>query len=633
MAATRLPHAFGRYVLRERVAAGGMAEVFRGTLPGFGGFEKAVAIKRMYRQYSHDHSFVEMLSDEAKIVSQLAHPNIVHILDIGRVHDDYYIALEFIEGIDLFRLLQKQYEVGRDMSLAMALYIVAELCSALDYAHSRRTPDGQPMHIIHRDVSPQNVLISYLGEVKLTDFGIAKARYRHTQTQAGVVKGKIYYMSPEQARGGELDHRSDLFAVGILLYELLCTRPLYDEEEQARLITVVGKAEYEWPADKRARLPAQVIALCDRALHRQPAQRYQTGREFRSALLRVAEQLGHRMDREQFGAYVRKSFDIPDDRPPKVRESSVHDSTRDYSVLHWASQIGPVPTSSDQKPPTPVVNARASEEDSKMSESFVSEQPTPAVKISDAKQLRPGQLPRGMVPETEIANSLTNLEHDSDVRKADPAVKKKVSPEPSSDLPPPVPLPEPSVPAADKPKQAAATKQKEAAPDEYEEATAMLSLEKIQAAVGMEEQQDEPTAMLNVADIDAGIEALAAESNPQTKPAKKPSGVRIGARRGVPRRAAAPAATEAASKPEPEQSTRLQVAMAETNYRSAPSAALTSAGYPHSETAHAAPLPISLQSVVAAGEEPASWQLIGITAGVWSSVVVLIVYAIMLAKG
>ncbi len=322
-----------------------MAEVFRATLPGFGGFEKEVAIKRMYRQYSDDATFVEMLTDEAKIVSQLHHPNIVQILDVGRVEEDYYIAFEFVDGVDLFRLLQKQFERTRDLPLAMALHIIAELCSALDYAHARRTHAGDPLRIVHRDVSPQNVLIGYQGEVKLTDFGIAKAAYRFTQTQTGMIKGKLYYMSPEQAQNKAIDHRSDLFAAGILLYELLCTRPLYGDGKPKELLAKVGRGEYSWPAEKKARVPMPLLAVVDKALQRNADQRYQTGREFREALLRVADQLGLRTDREALGAYVRKVYDVTENRPPAVSAAPRTETlARDDKRAHWSTSVGPQPT-------------------------------------------------------------------------------------------------------------------------------------------------------------------------------------------------------------------------------------------------------------------------------------------------
>ncbi len=216
-----LPRQFGRYLLQQRLGRGGMAEVFRATVDGPGGFSRPVAIKRILPEYSQDEWFTRMIADEARIVSRLAHPNIVQILDAGEVDGSWYIAFELVDGTDLFQLLQRIYSRGQALPQAYACHIAAEVAAGLDHAHSRRDEHGQPLGIVHRDVSPQNVLLSWLGEVKLGDFGIARARQRTSETQAGTIKGKIYYMSPEQARGETVDHRSDLFAVGILLYETL----------------------------------------------------------------------------------------------------------------------------------------------------------------------------------------------------------------------------------------------------------------------------------------------------------------------------------------------------------------------------------------------------------------------------
>jgi serine/threonine protein kinase len=357
-----LPQVFGRFVLRERIAAGGMAEVFRAGQPGFGGFEKTVAVKRMFDRFSHDKRFVEMLVDEAKIVSQLAHPNIVPILDVGEVDGRWFIALELIDGTDLFRLLQRQYELGRHLPVAVAMHIVAELCSALDYAHARRASDDSPLNIVHRDVSPQNVLLSYQGEVKLTDFGIAKAAYRYTQTQAGVVKGKLYYMSPEQAAGTAIDHRSDLFAAGILLFELLCTRPLYDEEDQAQLLDRVRHARWQWPTKRRKALPDAAVAVVERALSADPDARYPTGRSMREAIKAAMRSEQTSCDHETLGAYVREVFDIPDVRPE--RDTTMSRMPLPAVDTHWHIQTGhgvTPPPDADTRVPAPDPPQRTTE--------------------------------------------------------------------------------------------------------------------------------------------------------------------------------------------------------------------------------------------------------------------------------
>ncbi len=331
------PQNFGRYLLRQRVGRGGMAEVFRASLPGFGGFDKVVAIKRMFREFGHDPGFVQMLTDEAKIVSQLAHPNIVQILDVGRQGDDYFMAFEFVEGVDLFAVLQRHHETESDLPLEIACFVVAELCAALDHAHSRRNLAGESLGIVHRDVSPQNVLLSYLGEVKLTDFGIAKAADRFTQTQAGLVKGKVYYMAPEQVLGHAIDHRADLFAAGILLYETLVTQPLYDELDQKKLLDVVSRVDYRWPTDKVQRVPAALRAVVERALRPRAEERFQSGSEMRSAITAALRELGLRAERDDVGNYLRAMYGLQPDRPPTVVAlTQTHHQDRDE---RWNSRV------------------------------------------------------------------------------------------------------------------------------------------------------------------------------------------------------------------------------------------------------------------------------------------------------
>ncbi len=313
---SELPSQYGRYFLQQRLGRGGMAEVFRATVEGPGGFSRAVAIKRILPEYSQDEWFTKMIADEARIVSRLSHPNIVQILDTGEVEGSCYIAFELVEGTDLFQMLQRIYSRGLALPQAFAGFIVAEVCAGLDHAHSRRDENGQPLGIVHRDVSPQNVLLSWLGEVKLGDFGIARAKERTSYTQTGTIKGKVYYMSPEQARGERVDHRSDLFSAGILLYEALCTQPLYDDDDALHLLETVAAGRWKWPSDAELRIPAPLRQVVTTALATDVNARYQTGRAMREALLAAMEACGLRADRDALGAWLREQNQVPDDRPP-----------------------------------------------------------------------------------------------------------------------------------------------------------------------------------------------------------------------------------------------------------------------------------------------------------------------------
>jgi serine/threonine protein kinase len=264
---------FGRYELIERIAIGGMAEVFRARTVGASGFEKEIVIKRILPRFSEDEVFVKMFSDEARIVAKLHHPNIVQVFDFDVVDGLYFIAMELVEGSDLRTLLKRARVFQERLSVGEAMYIVMEVAKGLDYAH-RREHHGEPLRIVHRDVSPHNVMVSYDGSVKLTDFGIAKAAARSSHTEAGVVKGKLAYMSPEQARGETVDHRSDLFSLGSIFYELLTLRRLFQARSNREIVRLVQEARVPAPSRFGVRLPGEVEAILKKMLAKFPDQRY-----------------------------------------------------------------------------------------------------------------------------------------------------------------------------------------------------------------------------------------------------------------------------------------------------------------------------------------------------------------------
>ena len=225
---------FGNYRLIRKIATGGMAEVWLAEQQGIEGFSRKVVVKRILPAFAKDPSFVSMFLNEARVASQLSHPNIVQIHDLGERDGEYFLAMEYIHGRDLGRVMHRSLELGRWVSPAVALRIVAYACAGLHYAHTREDAEGRPLGLVHRDISAQNILVSFDGAVKLVDFGIAKAAKQSTGTQAGMVKGKFAYMSPEQATGQPLDARSDIFSLGLVLYELLtAVRPLKKESDMA----------------------------------------------------------------------------------------------------------------------------------------------------------------------------------------------------------------------------------------------------------------------------------------------------------------------------------------------------------------------------------------------------------------
>jgi len=277
---------FGPYRLVEQIAVGGMAEIYLAKTRGIAGFEKYVALKMIHPNFSEDEQFIQMLIDEAKITVLLQHVNIAQTFDLGRVGSTYYITMEFVDGADLYKLLRKGSEMDLDVPIDVAAYVTKEVATGLDYAHRKRDVSGAKLNIVHRDVSPQNVLISFNGEVKLVDFGIAKATMRARQTAVGVIKGKYYYMSPEQAWGEPVDHRTDIFSTGILLYEMLTGQMLYLEEDLHKLLDMVRRADVAPPTTLRKDVPPQLERIVMRALAKDRNDRYQTANELATDLER-----------------------------------------------------------------------------------------------------------------------------------------------------------------------------------------------------------------------------------------------------------------------------------------------------------------------------------------------------------
>jgi serine/threonine protein kinase len=281
---------YGPYQLLEKVAVGGMAEVFRAKRSGVEGFEKVVAVKRILPHLSDNKEFVDMFINEAKMVAGLTHPNIVQIFDLGKIEKSYYIAMEYVHGRDLRSIQKRARDKGLRIPLDLSVLIVSKICLALEYAHRKKDDQGRAMRIVHRDVSPQNVLISYEGEVKLTDFGIAKAVTKAPTTDAGALRGKLLYMSPEQAWGKAMDRRSDLFSLGIIFYELITEQKPFLGTSEVSILELVRECRVTPPRTLNPRIPEKLEAVVMTALHRAPDQRYQdAGEMFRDLERALAE--------------------------------------------------------------------------------------------------------------------------------------------------------------------------------------------------------------------------------------------------------------------------------------------------------------------------------------------------------
>jgi tRNA A-37 threonylcarbamoyl transferase component Bud32 len=275
---------YGQYLLLDLVAAGGMAEVFRAKRKGVEGFEKIVAVKRILSHLSHNKEFVDMFIDEAKMVAGLSHPNIAQIFELGKIEDTYFIAMEYVDGKDLRTILTRVREKGIVPDVDLAALIAGKVGSALEYAHRQCDADGRELKIVHRDVSPQNILISHEGEVKLVDFGIAKAAVKAHHTDSGSLRGKLMYMSPEQAWGRSIDKRSDIFSLGVVLFEMLTGRNLFIGDSEMSILERVRRAEVVPPSSLNPAVPIELEAVATRALRKEPDERYQDASEMLSHL-------------------------------------------------------------------------------------------------------------------------------------------------------------------------------------------------------------------------------------------------------------------------------------------------------------------------------------------------------------
>ena len=270
------PEPFGKYYLLDRIAVGGMAEVFLAKTFGHAGFQKLLVVKRILSRFEDDPAFVEMFVDEAKLTVQLEHPNIAHIHDFGKLGPHWFLAMEAVHGKDLKSIMRRLAERGERMPLEIAAVTAHEVVRGLGYAHGRKSRAGQPLNIVHRDVSPSNVLISYEGQTKIVDFGIAKAETTRDESgERHLLKGKFQYMSPEQTRGADLDHRSDLFSAGICLWEMLTGNRLFRRENDYETVEAIRTGQVPAPSSYNPKVPPELDRICLRALTVDRDARYQ----------------------------------------------------------------------------------------------------------------------------------------------------------------------------------------------------------------------------------------------------------------------------------------------------------------------------------------------------------------------
>lgn len=309
---TPSPVKFGKYYLLEKIATGGMAELYRAKLTGAEGFEKLIAIKKILQHLNSEDKLVSSFIDEAKLAALIHHPNIVQVYDFGFMNETYYIAMEYLFGKDLRFTIKRTIEKNISIDLEISLYIVSQLLSGLEYAHTLKDFSGKPLKIIHRDIGPQNIFITYDGQVKIIDFGIAKAATQDTNTQIGTIKGKVSYMSPEQANGDEIDHRSDIFSAGIVLYELLSLRKMYDGDT-FQVLAKARNATFEPLENITGGLPKSIYGILNKSLEKNPDKRYQTAESMLKDIDSFMVENSIRLYQKDLSSFMKYLFDTEND--------------------------------------------------------------------------------------------------------------------------------------------------------------------------------------------------------------------------------------------------------------------------------------------------------------------------------
>lgn len=309
------PEKFGKYLLLDKIASGGMAELFRAKLTGAEGFEKLLAIKKILQHLNSEEKLVNSFIGEAKLAAYLHHPNIVQIFDFGCLNETYYIAMEYLFGKDLRYTMKRAMEKGKPIPLEHALFIVSQILTGLDYAHTLNDFSGTPLRIIHRDIGPQNIFITYNGQVKIIDFGIAKAATLDTNTQVGTIKGKVSYMSPEQAGGETIDHRSDIFSAGIVLYELVTGKKMY-EGDTFQVLAKARDAMFKPAEYIKGDLPKDIYTILDKALSKFPDDRYQTAEDMCRDIDMFMMDKGLRVSQRDLANYMKDLFEGATEEKP-----------------------------------------------------------------------------------------------------------------------------------------------------------------------------------------------------------------------------------------------------------------------------------------------------------------------------
>ncbi|WP_437874283.1 serine/threonine protein kinase [Sorangium sp. So ce513] len=329
-------HQQQRYRVIERLASGGMAEVFLAESAGIEGFKKQVAIKRVLPHLSEKKRFIAMFLDEARLSAHLSHSNVAQVFDIGVGDNAYFIVMEYVDGADLKAVLESMRKAGRTLPVESAVFITAKLCEGLTYAHELKAADGHPLKIVHRDMSPPNVLITKYGEVKIVDFGLAKATSQLEKSEAGIIKGKFSYLSPEAAQGLEVDHRTDIFAVGAILWEMLAGKRLFLGDTDYQTVKLVQQAQIPPLSGINKAVPPELDRIIARSLAREPDERYASAREFGRDLTNFLYRFGRPVSAYDIAEHVRSAMALRR-RAPASEKASFIDRLIEETLLEFTS--------------------------------------------------------------------------------------------------------------------------------------------------------------------------------------------------------------------------------------------------------------------------------------------------------
>ncbi|MBL93465.1 MAG: hypothetical protein CMH56_16820 [Myxococcales bacterium] len=336
-----------KYALLKKLASGGMAEVFLAKQIGLDGFEKLVVLKRILPHLSEDEEFVRMFLDEARTAADLRHPNVVNVFEVGEDEGTYFIAMEFLAGKDIRRTQRRAERIGQDVPLQHALQIIIDTANGLHYAHQKADLRGNPLGIVHRDVSPQNIIVTYDGTAKIVDFGIAKAASSTNHTASGVLKGKYAYMSPEQAAAHPIDHRTDLFALGVVAYELVTMRRLFKRENEVGTLNAIIECKVPPPSDWAPHLPRELDEILLKALSPRPERRFDTCQDFAFALEEFLSEQRLVHSQARVGQFMQKIFRdvIAEEKEADYSlEDSIPSILKTPSVSKWGSVTGKGPS-------------------------------------------------------------------------------------------------------------------------------------------------------------------------------------------------------------------------------------------------------------------------------------------------